>query len=400
MTFALSATLRAALANLSIAPLRTALALVGIAIGCAAVVAVLQIGLIAEKKILESLKEAGLDLITVRQSYDEVDWQESSSASAGPTFLDRTDQLEADLRALPGVRQAALVKTHSSSVDIGAGEPAFIQLLEVSRAFVDIAGFDLARGSLDVLAMTGLPIGMVGAGIEGQMGLELGDRLRFGFDGYHIGGVLDHTPYNPMIGYELDQSMIVPRGSLKRLTAETDGWSIVLEALSDAPKEALGERVETFFRDDHDIAVDVVHAGTMIEVERAQQRSLTLLLAALGSISLIVGSVGVANVMLASVSERRGEIGLRMAIGASPFDIRLLFLIEAVLLCLLGGLIGTGIGLIGANLYASLSLAELTISYPVLALALGLSTLAGLVSGYYPASKSSKMDPVRALQSE
>jgi len=385
----LGATVRAALSSLRVAPLRTALALIGIAIGCAAVVAILQIGLIAERKILESLEQAGINLMTVTPTFSGVEGAEPTGAPAS------AKELETALNALPGVRKAAFVIDYGEEVDL-RGEPTYVEILEVTPAFIEITNPDLEQGTFDILSMTGAPVGIVGSALTSFMDdpieLGLGDTLRLGRDGYRIGGRLDDVAYAPMIGYNLSESFLVPEGSLKRLTNETRAWRVIVEAVPEASKGTVAENIQALFADDYQRAVDVRHAETLVEAERAQRRSLTLLLAALGSVALVVGSVGVANVMLASVSERRGEIGLRMAIGASPFDIQLLFLI--------GGLVGALLGLAGSTIYARLSIADLSLSYGVLAMALGLSTLAGLISGYYPARQSSKLDPVKALQSE
>lgn len=392
-----AATVHAALSSLRVAPLRTALALIGIAIGCAAVVTILQVGLIAERKILESLEDAGIHLMTAIPAASSQEQAEPTGAPAS------AGELETALNALPGIRKAAFVVSHADGVEL-RGESVFIEILEVTPAFIEVTKPELEEGTFDVLSMTGAPVGIVGSEITSFMAdpidLKLGDTLRLGQDGYRIGGRLGDVAYTPMINYDFNESLLVPEGSLKRLTASTSSWRVIIEAMPEMSKERITEDVKALFARDYQLDVDVQHAETMVEAGRAQRRNLTLLLAALGSVALVVGSVGVANVMLASVSERRGEIGLRMAIGASPFDIELLFLVEAVLLCLIGGLVGTFLGIVGSTIYARLSIADLSLSYGVLAMALGLSMLAGLISGYYPARHSSRLDPVKALQSE
>ena len=120
-------------------------------------------------------------------------------------------------------------------------------------------------------------------------------------------------------------------------------------------------------------------------------------MASLGGISLFVGSIGIANVMLASVAERRSEIGLRMALGASPQAIMLLFLLEAIVLCLIGGLLGVVLGLTVSMIYANIASTEMIISLEFISLALAVSIAGGLISGFFPARGSARMDPVEAL---
>jgi len=195
-------------------------------------------------------------------------------------------------------------------------------------------------------------------------------------------------------------ALLIPEQSLQRLTQEVSSWRMVIDAAPGAPKGEIEQTVKAIFQSDYGIKINIQSAETLVAAKQGQQRNLTLLLTALGGVALLVGTVGVANVMLAAVAERRKEIGLRMAIGASPGDVSALFLMEAVVLCCFGGLIGTVIGVIGSNLYASVSLADMSISYAVLCAALIMSTLTGVVAGYYPARQSSKLDPVEALQGE
>lgn len=394
----LLATAMEALSNLRIAPLRSCLALIGIAIGCAAVVAILQIGFIAERQILKDLEQAGLNLIVAGPSF------ESEGMEDGPTQPPASAaEVEARLQRLPTIRYAALVKEHGQEVHI-QGESTYIQIIGVTPSFLDITRLDLAGGSFDALAMGAAPIGVLGSDVTSELKrpttLQVGDHIRLGFDGYKLGGLLAPVAYNSVINLDMGRSLLIPEKSMERLTQEIGTWRLIIETAPNGDKAEIEEQVRGIFRHDHGIALDVQHAETLIVAQQAQQRNLTLLLTALGGVALIVGTVGVANVMLASVAERRKEIGLRMAIGAGPRDIKSLFLIEAILLCCLGGLLGTAIGIIGSNIYASVSLADILISFEVLAAALIVSTFSGLTAGYFPARQSSLLDPVEALQSE
>lgn len=387
-----------AIGNLRITPLRTSLALMGVAIGCAAVVAIVQIGLIAERQILEQLENAGLNLVIVTPNLEN---GVVEGPADGRPF--RPAEIEDSLRRLPSIRHAAMTISHSQGIYI-RGETAFTNILGVTPSLLDVVDLQLEQGSFDALKMARAPVGIIGSqfpsDIDEPVTIEVGDRLRVGVDGYMITGVLAPIDYNSMIGIDFDNTLLIPNLSLNRLVEGALQWSLIIKTQPDAPKRDVEETVRTLFRDNYGLDVEFEHAETLIAAKQAQQRSLTLLLTALGAVSLIVGMVGVTNVMLASVAERRKEIGLRMAIGASPGDIKALFLIEAVVLCILGGLAGTLIGVIGSNLYASVSLADITVSYEVLAAALVMSTLTGLLAGYYPARQSSLLDPIEALQSE
>jgi len=397
MTF-LQTTIIEAISNLRTAPLRTSLALMGIAIGCAAVVAILQIGFIAERQILKDLEEAGLNLMVASPSF------EMESAQDGPTpTLASSAEVEAKLKSLPGIQHAALIKEHGQEIHI-QGESTYIQIIGVTPAFLDVTKLSLLDGSFDALHHEAAPIGILGPEVTRELvrpiSLDVGDYIRLGFDGYRVAGLLAPTVYSGMIGLDVGRALLVPEKSLQRLTQSVSSWRLVIDAAPDVPKGEIEQTVKAIFQSDYGIEIDIQSAETLVAAKQGQQRNLTLLLTALGSVALLVGTVGVANVMLAAVAERRKEIGLRMAIGASPGDVSALFLMEAVVLCCFGGLIGTVIGVIGSNLYASVSLADMSISYAVLGAALIMSTLTGIVAGYYPARQSSKLDPVEALQSE
>ncbi len=394
----ISTTIIEAIANLRIAPLRTSLALMGIAIGCAAVVAILQIGFIAERQILKDLEQAGLNMMVAMPSY------EMESSQDGPTPPpESATEVEARLTSLPTIRHAALVKEHHQEIQI-QGESTYIQIIGATQAFPEIAKLALSNGNFDAVMKGAAPVGILGADVTKDLmrpvSLDVGDYVRLGFDGYKLGGLLAPAAYNSMIGLDVGRALLVPEQSLGRLTQSVSSWRMVIDAAPEASKDEIEETVKAIFRNDYGIEIDIQSSETLIAAKQAQQRNLTLLLTALGGVALLVGTVGVANVMLAAVAERRKEIGLRMAIGASPGDVSALFLMEAVVLCCFGGLIGTLIGVIGSNLYASVSLADVTISYGVLGAALLMSTLTGIVAGYYPARQSSKLDPVEALQSE
>jgi putative ABC transport system permease protein len=125
---------------------------------------------------------------------------------------------------------------------------------------------------------------------------------------------------------------------------------------------------------------------------------MSLLLGAVATISLIVGGIGIMNIMLVSVTERIREIGLRMAVGAGPSDIRRQFLAEAMLISLIGGVIGIALGVVGALLVGRFGSLPVALNGQVIALAAGFSIATGLFFGYYPARKASQLDPIEALR--
>ena len=156
---------------------------------------------------------------------------------------------------------------------------------------------------------------------------------------------------------------------------------------------------EFFQKKARGMQVEVASAEEMIDRMKQQMQMFSLLLGAIGSISLLVGGIGVMNVMLISVSERRSEIGLRRALGAQQSDIQSQFLIEAILLCLAGGLIGIILGVGISYLFSYFCKWQFITSYFSIALGFGVSTAVGLFCGFYPARTAARLDPIKALKS-
>jgi putative ABC transport system permease protein len=172
--------------------------------------------------------------------------------------------------------------------------------------------------------------------------------------------------------------------------------------------EAAKHQVETTLRLRHNLRADqdndfyIFDQASLLETAQDISQTMTIFLGAIGAVSLLVGGIGIMNIMLVSVTERTREIGLRRAIGAHDSDILLQFLIEALVLCFLGGLVGVGLAYGVAALFARIPAITFTvlIQPDSLALALGFSLLAGLVFGIYPAMRATQLDPIEALRSE
>ncbi|HNM36336.1 MAG TPA: FtsX-like permease family protein, partial [Anaerolineales bacterium] len=172
-----------------------------------------------------------------------------------------------------------------------------------------------------------------------------------------------------------------------------------------ANQDEIITQIELLLAKRHDVSLDsadftVTTQQDIISTQESTTSAFRSLLAWVAGVSLIVGGIGIMNIMLVSVTERTREIGIRQSIGATPEDIRLQFLTEALLLSIVGGLIGVIVGVGGAYIFGSLSDMRTVISLPSILLAFGSSAIVGAFFGYYPANQASKLDPIEALRYE
>lgn len=200
-------------------------------------------------------------------------------------------------------------------------------------------------------------------------------------------------------------SMYVPIGTAKDITGASDGYSsitVVGSSLTDST--AFMNNVENYFASfyTHNDSYTVTASSleSMLESLTEMMNTISLAIAVIAGISLLVGGIGVMNIMLVSVTERTREIGIRKALGATNNDIRIQFVVESVIVCLIGGVIGILLGAVLGYVGSSL-LSEACLPRPsYIALAVGFSMAIGVFFGYYPANKAARLDPIEALRYE
>jgi putative ABC transport system permease protein len=186
-------------------------------------------------------------------------------------------------------------------------------------------------------------------------------------------------------------------GTVDMIYASTNGTSD-LEPATQQIRDLLRERHHIQPKQDEDFTVR--NLNEIAEASRMASQVMSNLLLSVASISLLVGGIGIMNIMLVSVTERTREIGVRMAVGARTGHILVQFLVEAVVVSAFGGLIGVGVGLLGTSLISRLAQWPTLVSGSAIALAFSFSALVGIVFGFYPAKRASALDPIAALRSE
>ncbi len=384
---------REAVANLLAVAQRSVLALLGIVIGTASVIAMLNVGHNAEVESIRQFKSMGTDLIVAQILMGQ-------AQGARPTVL----AIEEISQSLPEIRQIAplsitgmrLGRDRSVQSSVIGATPSLEGVIRLRTA----EGRFLSRFDLDeTYAIIGAKIA-ASSKISANP-LHPGDQVRIGNYLFTVIGILAKVTHNPLLPFDVNSSVIIPQASMRRVATQAGSSTILAAATEDSDPtlaaEALGERLRALHGGK---PVQTQSARQLIEGMQKQATIMAGLLAAIGSISLLVGGVGVMNVMLMNVAERRREIGLRMALGARRSHIRTMFLMEAALLSLTGGVCGTVLGMLAALAYARFSGWDFAPSSLALPLGAGISAGVGLFFGAYPAASAARLDPIETLRAE
>jgi putative ABC transport system permease protein len=229
----------------------------------------------------------------------------------------------------------------------------------------------------------------------------VGQKLKaFGYI-FTIVGVLAKVPSGGGLRpFGINQAIFIPLMNAERLFKPLGIPYIVAQMSAEAHHTVAQKEITAYFKRIEGPPIGVRSAEQLIKQMEKQMQLFTLLLGAIGSISLIVGGVGVMNVMLVSVAERKKEIGIRRALGAKRRDIQGQFLIESLILSFIGGLLGIAIGVSASYVIAHFSKWQFFVCYPAIFIGFGVSSLVGVFFGFYPARQASLMDPITALRSD
>ena len=392
------ANVREAVASLASVRGRSILALFGIVVGIGSVIAMISTGEIVKEQALKQFEGLGTDILAIRRVHTRVRGKalEFSAGNVRDLVFD-TPEIVAAATWLDvgGDPHYAGRRIAGETTVLGATESlAAINRLEMAAGrFVS----HLDRHQRYCVLGDAVARAMRRAGA----GRVLGEKVRLQGRLHTVIGVLRPTPVR-RFGQDLrpDDTVFLPLAAAQRISPQSVLRRIVARTAPGVPPEAAAQAVSTFFR--HRVPglrFEVRTAQELIDRMRNQGRMFTLLLAAVGSISLIVGGVGIMNLMLISVSERRAEIGLRRAVGARRSDILQQFVTESMVLCLLGGVLGILLGVAASWGICKYAGWPFSVSTTSMVLGVGVSTGVGIVFGLYPALKASRLDPIAALRS-
>ncbi len=402
------ATLRVAVRALVRNSTRSILTTLGVVIGVGAVIAMVAIGEGAKSEVEQQFASMGENLVIVLPGAST-----SGHAMGGfgsqPTLT--WDDLDA-IVALPSVRAAAPQLRSNQQIQ-SEGQNWFTQVNGTTPDYFQVRNWTLATGRMftpgdvDGAAKVVLLGKTVVDELFGSGANPAGQAVRIKGVPYEVVGVLTAKGQSPM-GQDYDDIVFVPvstfqskvQGGMKRFLT----GPILISARESTQrtisqtKALLRERHHLAERDEDDFSI-----RDLTEIAAARQQgteTMSLLLASIAAVSLLVGGIGIMNIMLVSVTERTREIGIRMAVGATPANILAQFLVEALALSLLGGVLGIALG-VGVSKIVAVKLGWTTLVRPgVIALAVGFSAGVGVVFGLYPARKASQLDPIDALRYE
>jgi putative ABC transport system permease protein len=391
--------------------LRSFLTMLGIVIGVAAVIVLMSIGQGAEADIISRIETLGSDLMYVRPG------SFSQRGIRGGSAQTLTMEDAAALREQVAYVNA-VAPSYSTSLQLVAGAKNMNASVNgVTPAYQDVFNLELAGGIFisDFDYQRGVKVAVLGSNVKETLFDTvdpIGQQMRMGSIIVRVIGVLESKERMMMVG-STDESIFVPLTALQQTVAQprtTRGErrvnSIGLTISDEEQATFIKEEITALLRTRHQLspsADDDFRITSMEEIAGTISETLgtmTLLLGAIAAISLLVGGIGVMNIMLVSVLERTREIGIRKALGARERDIWGQFLIEAAFLTFSGGIIGVVVGWVVSYLVSSMGQFTTVVSADIVILAVSVSVGIGLFFGFYPAWNASRLNPIEALRSE
>ena len=386
--------------------LRSFLTVLGIVIGVGAVIAMVTVGQGSTRQVTADVEKLGTNMLMIMPGQDAM--QGGPAGMADPMFTLRMNDLIQDQLSVVEVSAPASM---SRARAVFGNENRRTDIVGTDNRYFTAARWEIARGRLfdESEIQSGRPVCVIGETIRKELfgtSDPIGEVIRIQTLSCEIVGLLQSKGASTF-GSDQDDFVIMPIKTFhRRISGNTDVSMMIVAVREGVATERAQQEIEALMRDirrigrdeDDDFSVmDMKQLATMLS---GITGVLTGLLSAVAAVSLLVGGIGIMNIMLVSVTERTREIGIRLAIGAQAHQVLLQFLVEAIILSLFGGVIGIvvglGLGLLGANMLSIPFIPD----PKIVLLAFAFSAAVGVVFGYFPARRAARMNPIDALRRE
>ena len=402
--------LKMATVSLKINKMRSILTSLGIIIGVSAVIIMLAVGSGASKKIAKDMESMGSNLLMIRSASAKSGGVRMGSGTRPTLTMKDAEAIEAKCRGI-----LALAPYSSEAKQLTYGNQNWSTSVGgTTMPYFMIRNYEIesGRGFLPEDNKNSTKVAIIGQTVSTELVGDvdpIGKTIRIGNVPFKVVGLLKKKGSSGM-GQDQDDMVFIPITTAQRKVFGTDFPGtvnmIAVKAQNDEVINMAQEDITELLHQRHNIGknqendFEIRNLAEMQETIKSATKTMSLLLGAIASVSLIVGGIGIMNIMLVSVTERTKEIGIRMAIGAKASDIRIQFLIESFLLSMIGGLIGVFIGVAGALLMQKYGGMNVAITLESILLSMGFSAAIGIGFGYYPAYKASLLNPIDALRYE
>lgn len=387
--------------------MRSFLTSLGVIIGVAAVVVMVGIGTGAQKQIEDQLQSLGTDVLMIFPGASRYGGVSRGAGSHRRFTLAEVEKIRASVKSIKTLSPVI----RASGQIVGGGQNWNTSTMGVTPAYFEVRNWGVSVGELftDKDVANRRKVALLGKTVADALfpsGNPVGERIRIRNVPFTVIGVLQPKGQNAA-GMDQDDVVLAPSNTVMyRLRGEPDVDFIIASARSGEEVEIAREEIRNVLREmrrirsgeDDDFTIRA--QADIIETATQTSRMLTLLLGAIAGISLIVGGIGIMNIMLVSVTERTREIGIRLSVGARGVDVLTQFVAEAVVLSLFGGTIGIILSFVASFFVNRLSSLPMIINPATVVLVFGVCVVVGVFFGWYPARKAASLNPVEALRYE